>query len=210
MQDLLSTTPEKELVCNELKRLGAGEMSSFYLGMIERAAEDSTFIDASESDDGSPFKAILKELNDLLRSIKRSKLSGTKIAARIESLSKEASIFVEISLSGVLDKMINLQTEDFSNPTNRKALEQAVGRARGWARDTPGTKRQLALQIFALDVARVYRELTKKDPGIGGDPYGKDYQTPFERLWVACLRMLEPDATTLQAREIYRVAAGRR
>ena len=96
MRDLLSTTPEKELVCNELKRLGAGEMSSFYQSVIERAAEDSTFIDDPESDYGSPFKAVLKELNDLLRSIKRSKLSGTKIAARIESLSKEASNFLEI------------------------------------------------------------------------------------------------------------------
>ena len=110
----------------------------------------------------------------------------------------------------VLDKEINLQTEDFSNPTNRKALEKAVGRARGWVRDKPGTKRHRALEKFAHEVAWVYRELTKKDPGVGGDPHGKDYQTPFERLWVACLRTLEPNATTLQAREIYRIAAGRR
>ena len=210
MQDLLDTTPEKKSVRNELKRLGAGEMISFYQSLIERAAEESTLIDAPESDGDSPFKAVLKELNNLLRSIKRSKLSGTKIAARIESLSKEASTFVKISLSGVLDKEINLQTEDFSNPANRKALEKAVGRARGWVRDKPGTKRHRALEKFAHEVAWVYRDLTKKDPGVGGNPYGKDYQTPFERLWVACLRMLEPNATTLQAREIYRIAAGRR
>ena len=158
-------------------------MISFYQSMIERAAEESTLIDAPESDGDSPFK---------------------------ESLSKEASTFVKISLSGVLDKEINLQTEDFSNPANRKALEKAVGRARGWVRDKPGTKRHRALEKFAHEVAWVYRDLTKKDPGVGGNPYGKDYQTPFERLWVACLRMLEPKATTLQAREIYRIAAGRR
>ena len=210
MQDLLDTTPEKKSVRNELKRLGAGEMISFYQSLIERAAEESTLIDALESDGDPPFKAVLKELNNLLRSIKRSKLSGTKIAARIENLSKKASTFVKISLSGVLDKEINLQTEDFSNPANRKALEKAVGRARGWVRDKPGTKRHRALEKFAHEVAWVYRDLTKKDPGVGGNPYGKDYQTPFERLWVACLRMLEPKATTLQAREIYRIAAGRR
>ena len=181
-------------------------MISFYQSMIERAAEESTLIDAPESDGDSPFKAVLKELNNLLRSIKRSKLSGTKITARIESLSKEASTFAEISLSGVLDKVINLQTENFSNPTNRKALEKAVGRARGWVRDKPGTKRHRALEKFAHEVSWVYRALTKKGPGVGGE----DYQTPFERLWVACLRMLEPNATTLQAREIYRIAAGRR
>ena len=80
MQDFLGTTPEKRSIRDELKRLGAGEMISFYQSMIERAAEESTLIDAPESDGDSPFKTVLKELNNLLRSIKRSKLSGTKCA----------------------------------------------------------------------------------------------------------------------------------
>ena len=190
----MDTTPEKKAVRNELKRLGVGEMISFYQSMIERAAEESTLIDAPESDDDSPFKAVLKELNNLLRSIRRSKLSGPKIAAKIESLSKEASTFVQISLSGVLDKEIILQTEDFSNPTNRKALEEAVGRTRGWVRDTPGTKRQRALEKFAHEVAWVYRDLTKKDPGVGGDPYGRDLVRLLARQAAREATLLHPSS----------------
>ena len=69
-----------------MKRLGAGEMISFYQSLIERAAEESTLIDAPESDGDSPFKAVLKELNNLLRSInsplKKASLTGFHATAK--------------------------------------------------------------------------------------------------------------------------------
>ena len=56
----------------------------------------------------------------------------------------------------------------------------------------------------------VYQQITGKRPGISGSPVTEGYMTPFEELWLTSLKLVKPNSTLEQAREIYRVAAGRR
>jgi hypothetical protein len=55
-------------------------------------------------------------------------------------------------------------------------------------------------------VMRVYQQVTNKTPRVGGELS----VTPFEHLWHASLRLVDPDATIIQARELHRRASFRR
>lgn len=205
--------PELMPIRDELEKLNALESLDICIHRIEQAAAEVKEVINNPTNSDSPYSPDLEELNKLHRSLKGSHLSEPKILAKIGNLSQDAYELLQVTLSGVLDSEDENPTIDFSKIGEREDLLKAVGLAREWLRETPGTKQQIALQEFSRQVEGLYRELTNNEPGVGGDRYDKDsptsdgkYQTPFERLWIAALRIIEPEATTYRAREIYRAA----
>ena len=202
----LEITPD---LLTALKRIDAGSKTAIYGSMLceeaERIRDSSTIPQMSD-----PFGPILASINSLIRSLKRSTLSPEKIRKKITALPDPAGNFLRLNLMRNLDRIIEPDNEDWANPEMRQQLLIALETTRIWFRNTPGPVRAEALQQFALNAAYIYEQITGQSPGLGKDDYEEGYQTPFEELWLASLRIAEPKATHEQAREIYRTASGRR
>ena len=194
----------------ELKRIGAGDSLGFLLTDIENSAKHTKLI--APPTDPQELKLILDELNLFQRSLNRLTSTGPKLVGkirqRVSQLSPDARKFVNIELTRRLNRKVDIETEDWSRSTERDALLWAAGKCREWVRSEPGPSIQPELHQFCLDVILIYQHVTGKSPGVGGE--GTDKGTPFEQLWLASLRLTQPYATLLGAREIFRSASGRR
>lgn len=208
--ELWDIDPPQEILRKELERIGAGDSLGFLITDIEHSAE--RVIQGAPSTDPQETKNILDELNLFQRSLNRLTSTGPKLAGkirqRVSQLSPDARIFVNIELTRRLNRKIDLETEDWSRSTERDALLWSAGKCREWVRSEPGPSIQPELHQFCLDVILIYQHVTGKSPGVGGE--GTDKGTPFEQLWLASLRLTQPYATLLGAREIFRSASGRR
>lgn len=202
--------PELQAVSDELTKLKAGDHIGMYLTAIEQAADDAKI--------GSPYpipshdatEQVLAELNRCHRSLSRSSLSGSRIEAKLLKLSDTAKTFIQFKYAKLNRKKLDIKNTNWFLKRNRVALMKAVSDAREWARRKSGPERQENLHRFCDKVQVVYEKLTGKKPGIGGSSTEADYATPFERLFLASLRLIIPNATTIQAREIFRYASGQR
>ena len=188
----------------ELLRLGELDAIGLYLTIIE----ESAFCASQPSAPKNILKHrnILEELNRLCRKFKRSRVTEEKISKELLNLSDDAQTFVRVELTHQLHRQVDLASEDWSNVANQSALKQSVQNARKWVRQSPGGKTASQIHAFCRDVMLVYQQISEKPPGVGGE----SRVTPFERLWHASLRLIDPNATILQAREIHRRASFRR
>ena len=200
------TIPESALkeVEAELQRFCEPHLAGLYLTIIEEGA-----ICASQP--GTPEKIrkhrdILNELNRLCRKFKRSRVTEAKVHKKLSHLSEDAQTFVQVELTHQLHRQVDLASEDWSNVASQSALKQSVQNARKWVRQSPGGKTASQVHVFCRDVMRVYQQIANKTPRVGGELS----VTPFERLWHESLRLIDPNATILQAREIHRRASFRR
>jgi hypothetical protein len=210
MEDPWNISLEFEAIKLALEGLGADELTGQYLSIIETAADVAKIDSASRISDGGDYTVVLNELNKILRSLKRSRLSATKLNNKLTALSKSTRVFIQVELSRTQGNQIDLDNSDWSNVKARTALEVSVGRAREWARQSSGPNRRENLEDFCRAVQLVYEQLTHKKPGVGRNDFGTYYPSQFERLFVPSLSLVMPNATISQAREIFRRANWRR
>jgi len=193
----------------ELRSLRAGNTTGMFLTIIEESADRTSHTEAPVDRQG--HKDILDELNRLCRKLKRSAVTEEKIRTELSNLSEHAKTFVQVELAlHQLQRPFDLASEDWSDPSLQIALEKSALDARRWVRQTPGGMPATRVHRFCRDVVLVYTQISGDPPGVGGTAYDPDYMTPFERLWHASLRLINPNATILEAREIFRRASGRR
>jgi monoamine oxidase len=197
-------------VSHELTILKAGDNLGLCLTDIMHAADFAKKGPPYPTPTHDATEQVLAELNKLLRSLRRSVISRARIKTKLLELSDAATAFIQFKYAKLYGQKMNIKDTNWSLSKNRKALMNTVAEARKWVRRDPGPERQENLQNFCRRVQAVYEQITGEEPGIGGDPYLKDYATPFESLFLACLRLIIPNATTIQAREIFRYASGRR
>ena len=189
----------------ELLRCGGRDAIGLHLTIIEEGAIRASQPNAPENI--HRHKDILDELNRFCRKFKRSGVSEEKIRKELSNLSDPAQTFVRVELAlHQLHRPVDLASEDWSDPALRMALKQSVMDARKWVRQCPGGKTATQVHAFCRDVMLVYQQLSGKPPGVGGGTN----ETPFERLWHTSLRLANPNATMLEAREIHRWASFRR
>jgi hypothetical protein len=210
MDDPWNISPELEAIKSKLVQLGAGDHTGMFLSIIETAARQVSHPSTVKSPNRAPFKDTLDELNRLRRSLERGRSSEPKRRARLTELSAPARQFIQLELSRLQDSPLDLDTTDWSNANAYLMLMRAVDQARNWVRQQPGPARQYSLEGFCDSVALIYLQLTGKKPGVGGDPLLTNYATPCERLFLASLKLVKPNATVLQVREIFRRADRRR
>ncbi len=191
-----------------LKRIDAGSKTTIYGSMLcdeaERIKESPNTPQTSD-----PYAPILTSLNALIKSLRRSNLTPEKIRNKITALPDPAGNFLRLNLMRGMDRILDTNGEDWTNPELREQLLAALKTTRTWFRKTPGPVRPEPLYRFALSAAYIYEQITGTSPGLGGSDHEEGYKTPFEELWLASLRHALPNATYFQAREIYRVASGR-
>jgi hypothetical protein len=210
MEDPWNISLEFGAIKLALEGLRADELTGQYLSIIETAADVAKIDSASRISDGGDYTVVLNELNKILRSLKRSRLSATKLNNKLTALSKSTRVFIQVELSRTQGNQIDLDNSDWSNVKARTALEVSVGRAREWARQSSGPNRRENLEDFCRAVQLVYEQLTHKKPGVGRNDFGTYYPSQFERLFVPSLSLVMPNATISQAREIFRRANWRR
>jgi hypothetical protein len=203
--------PKLQEVRDELEKLGAGDELGLYLSEIEHGAKDAKQIALDL--DRQKSAEVLVELNKLLRSLKRMitsrpAMSGRKISRRLAQLSPTALTFVRMELGHNLGQETALDKEDWSNLVLRKALASSVNKSRHWLRAERGPIPQMGLHQFCHNVMFIYKQITGKSPGVGNNAY--DTGSPFEKLWLASLKLINPNATMQGAREIFRSTSGRR
>jgi hypothetical protein len=191
-------------VKTELLRFGGPDAIGLYLTIIEEGAICALQPGAPE--DIHRHKDILDELNRLSRKFERSRVTKGKIHKELSNLSDNAQIFVQVELAHQLHRAVDLASEDWSNVDSQSALKHSVQNARRWVRQSPGGKTATRVHVFCRDVMRVYQQVTNETPRVGGELS----VTPFEHLWHASLRLVDPDATIIQARELHRRASFRR
>jgi len=188
----------------ELQHFCEPHLAGLYLTIIEEGAICA--LQPSAPKNILKHRNILEELNRLCRKFKRSRVTEEKIRKELLNLSDDAQTFVRVELTHQLHRQVDLASEDWSNVANQSALKQSVQNARKWVRQSPGGKTASQIHAFCRDVMLVYQQISEKPPGVGGE----SRVTPFERLWHASLRLIDPNATILQAREIHRRASFRR
>ena len=206
--DLDEIQPALTLVKDELRGIGAGDDVGLYLSIIETHAGQTD--QSTPTIDSQIHADILNELNRFSRKLIRSPITKRKIQNELLSLSNSAQIFIKLELTYLLDRVINLSSENWSAPRLQKALGKSVKNARRWVRQPPGKEAATGTHVFCRNVMLVFTQITGKAPGVGGSDSKPDYMTPFERLWHASLRLVSPNATIIQAREILRRASNRR
>ena len=95
---------------------------------------------------------------------------------------------------------------NLTDPSDLEALRDAVGRARRWLGDKPGTEHGAPIRALVAEVARVYRQATGKRPGLSSSQAvaGPTYMTPFEEVLVAVLAEAGTQLSLEAARSLYR------
>ncbi len=152
MEDPWNISLEFEAIKLALEGLGADELTGQYLSIIETAADVEKIDSASRISDGGDYTVVLNELNRILRSLKRSRLSATKLINKLTARSKSTRVFIQAELSRTQGNQIDLDNSDWSNVKARTALEVSVGRAREWARQSSGPNRRENLEDFCRAV----------------------------------------------------------
>ena len=190
-----------------LERIGEVGPSPPYSGLIYNEAERTIDAPNHTIQTEDPYAPILTSINALLRSLKRSNLSTSKIQAKLRALPEPAGQFAKLNLMRNLGRKIDLDDEDWLDLELGEELRLALDNTRIWFRAKPGSVRAETLQQFAISVADIYELITGKPPGLSNDNYETGYLTPFEELWLASLRLVVPKAAYRRAREIYRSAA---
>jgi hypothetical protein len=208
MEDPWNLSPELEAVKSELDRLGAGDLTGMYLTIIETEADRAKSEQVAPNNDGT--NNILSEINNLLRSLKRSRLSAHKVRNKLESLSGQARVFTQVELFRLTGERIDLETIDWSEAKPRATLIGSLEQARNWVRQSSGPNRQENLEEFCRAVQIVYEQIKGKKPGVGRNDNDTYYPSAFECLFVPSMRLMLPNATIAQAREIFRRADWRR
>jgi len=111
MDDPWNISPELGAVKSELEGLGADNLTGPYLTIIESAADRAKNDQASINNE--QIKNTLSELNTLLRSLKRSNISTTKLRAKLSALSANARVFLTIELTRLQHQSIDLDRKDW-------------------------------------------------------------------------------------------------
>jgi hypothetical protein len=95
---------------------------------------------------------------------------------------------------------------NLTDPSDLEALRDAVGGARRWLGDKPGTEHGAPIRALVAEVARVYRQATGKRPGLSSSQAvaGPTYMTPFEKVLVAVLAEAGTPLSVEGARSLYR------
>ena len=95
---------------------------------------------------------------------------------------------------------------NLTDPSDLEALRDAVGGARRWLGDKPGTEHGAPIRALVAEVARVYRQATGKRPGLSSSQAvaGPTYMTPFEEVLVAVLAEAGTQLSLEAARSLYR------
>ena len=208
IDDAWDINPELETVKSELESLGADNFVGLYLSIIESSADRAK---SGQADIGSEqMRMMLSELNTLLRSLERSKISATKLSTKLSALSDDARLFLVVEITRLQHQASDLDAMDWSDQNVRARLKIAADKARKWVRQTPGSKTNTPIHGYCRKVTLVYSTITSKSPGVGGSSTIENYMTPLERLWHVGLQLIQPNATILQAREIFRRASTRR
>jgi hypothetical protein len=200
--------PALTLVKDELRSIGAGDNVGLYLSIIETHAGQTD--QSTPPTDSQMHANILNELNRFNRKLIRSPITRRKIQNKLLSLSNSAQIFIKLELTYLLGRTVNLSSENWTNVRLQNALGKSVKNARRWVRQPSGQKPATGVHQFCRDVMLVYAQITGSTPGLGGSSAIENYMTPFEGLWLASLKLISPNATILQAREILRRASNRR
>ena len=202
--ELWDIDPPQEILRKELERIGAGDSLGFLITDIEHSAE--RVIQGAPSTDPQETKNILDELNLFQRSLNRLTSTGPKLVGkirqRVSQLSPDARIFVNIELTRRLNRKIDLETEDWSRSTERDALLWSADKCREWVRSDSGPSFQPELHQFCQEIMFVYEHTTGNSPTVGNE--ASDEGSSFEQLWLASLRLIQPHATLLGARGIFR------
>ncbi|MFZ9199173.1 MAG: hypothetical protein ACO22Z_07490 [Paracoccaceae bacterium] len=199
--------PQSDAIFVALRRCSvgdqeAGRWSVWLAGAIEQYRLDLER-EAREAEGGSA--AVTKELNHFHRSLRRSN-NPTVGAKRIARLSETARIFINMRLRLQTPPIDEIDQVDLSIPTQLEALLVAVGTARSWLGNKPGTEHPPALRCLVQGVALIYKQITGKTPGLSSSQttLGPGYMTPFEELLSATLAEASPPRTPEAMRSLYR------
>jgi hypothetical protein len=115
MEDPWNISLEFGAIKLALEGLRADELTGQYLSIIETAADVAKIDSASRISDGGDYTVVLNELNKILRSLKRSRLSATKLNNKLTALSKSTRVFIQVELSRTQGNQIDLDNSDWSS-----------------------------------------------------------------------------------------------
>lgn len=152
---------------------------------------------------GAAFVA--KELSAFYRSLSRT-ASERATASHWNGLSAEGRTFVEMRLRLTYRSRGGVAELDLTDPMDLAALRDAVGAARRWIGEKPGTEHGAPIRMLVREVSLVYRQATGKRPGLSSSESsaGPSYMTPFEELLLAVLAEAGAPLRLEAARSLYR------
>jgi hypothetical protein len=149
--------------------------------------------------------AVARQLDSFHRSLSRTAnmRSALKHWAR---LSSEGRTFIAMRLRLGEPSHLGFDDLNLENTSDFAVLRDAVGAARRWLGDKPGTEHTAPIRALVRDVARVYQRATGKRPGLSSSETvaGPSYATPFEDLLVAVLTEAGTQLSLEAARSLYR------
>ena len=160
-------------------------------------------LEARTSQQGAPVVA--HELDRFHRSLSQSARCRTSVK-HWSGLSPEGRTFIEMRLQLADPPRAGFARLNLDDAEDRAARRDAVGRARPWPGDKPGTEHGAPIRALVAEVARVYRQATGKRPGLSSSQVvaGPSYLTPFEEVLVAVLAKAGTPLSLEAARSLYR------
>lgn len=173
------------------------------LGRAVETYEWALRVEAQRSAQGAPVVA--RELDRFHRSLNRT--SSVRAAAKHwNELSSEGRTFIEMRLRMAEPPRTGFSGLDLSDPADFTTLRDAVGAARRWLGEKPGTEHSASTRALVREVDRVYRRATGKEPGLSSlqATAGPSYTTPFEALLLAVLAEAGTPLSVEAARSLYR------
>lgn len=160
-------------------------------------------VESQTSQLGAPVVA--HELDRFHRSLSRS--AGVRSAMKHwNGLDPAARTFIEMRLRLADPPRADFASLNLDDAEDRAALRDAVGGARQWLGKKPGTEHGAPIRALVAEVARVYRQATRKRPGLSSSQavVGPSYMTPFEEVLVAVLAEAGTPLSLEAARSLYR------
>lgn len=159
--------------------------------------------EAQHSSEGAP--AVFQELDGFHRSLGRT-ATLRSAAKHLSELSEEGRTFIEMRLRMANPPCASLAKLDLENAADLAVLRDAVGAARQWLGDKPGTEHGAPIRKLVAEVGRLYRRATGKRPGISSSQAatGPSYSTPFEEVLMTTLAEAGTSLTLEAARSLYR------
>ena len=160
-------------------------------------------VEAQTSQQGAPV--VSDALDWFHRSLSRS--AGVRSAMKHwNGLDPAGRTFIEMRLRLADPLRSSFAGLNLTDPSDLEALRDAVGGARRWLGDKPGTEHGAPIRALVAEVARVYRQATGKRPGLSSSQAvaGPTYMTPFEEVLVAVLAKAGTPLSLEAARSLYR------
>ncbi len=168
--------------------LVSGDMGFWEVTLLRAVAtyDAAKALEAHRSQQG--VAVVAGDLDRFHRSLGRT--ANIRTAGRHWSgLSPEGRTFIEMRLRMAEPTRTGFGDLDLTAPSELAALRGAVGAARRWIGEKPGTEHGPTIRELMAEVGRVYRRATGKRPGLSSSQAGTspNYATPFEELLMAVL-----------------------